>query len=288
MTRSGHLWDHVSPGGWNRPPWRAVLPAMNGHISLSVRTLLIGLVVALALVVAYLLGGSGGTAPAAADEQPAAADEQPRRLTMTGKGEASAVPDQLSFDLAVNITRPELPDALDAANTTMARLLKALTPYGVEKDDVQTTGLSMTPVYEYHPYDPPTLTGYRVSERASVLVDELRNGGGAVSAAVAAGGNAVRVGDLRLLVGDADAVLEQARTTAVEEARAKADQYAAASDQDLGAVVTIREVKAEPLPSPVVETAAGRVAGDYALSKVPIRAGRDEATVTVEIVWELA
>ena len=38
---------------------------------------------------------------------------------------------------------------------------------GVARKDVQTTGLSMSPVYDYHPYDPPTLTGYRVSQRAS-------------------------------------------------------------------------------------------------------------------------
>ena len=49
----------------------------------------------------------------------------------------------------------------------------------------------------------------------------------AVAAAVEAGGNGVRVRDIRLEVGDPDAVLEKARDAAVEAATAKAEQYAA-------------------------------------------------------------
>ena len=263
---------------------------MNGDITLSVRTFVIGLLVLVALVVAYLLGSSGGgsTANAApSDEDPPGSTESPARvLTTTGKGEAGAVPDQLSFSLAVHLTRPELDAALDAANRSMARVLSSLKEHGVEKGDVQTTGLSMDPVYDYPNYGPPVLRGYRVSERASVLVDELEQGGAAVTAAVAAGGNDVRVDNLKLLVGDTDAVMEQARDAAVEEARTKAQQYAEASGETLGDVVTISEVRAEPLPSPVAAYGSYRnLSLDSAA--VPIRAGRDEASVTVKIVWHL-
>ena len=58
-------------------------------------------------------------------------------------------------------------------------------------------------------------------------VRELAKGGTAVAAAVETGGNGVRVRDIRLEIGDPDAVLEQARDAAVEEATAKAEQYAA-------------------------------------------------------------
>jgi uncharacterized protein YggE len=151
---------------------------------------------------------------------------------------------------------------------------------------VQTTGLSMDPVYDYPSDSAPVLRGYRVSERARVLVDDLKQGGGAVSAAVAAGGNDVRVDDLKLLVGDTDEVLERARDAAVAEARTKADQYAEASGEELGDVVTISEVRTRPLPTPVEGYGAlARVTKD--LAAVPIRAGRDEASVTVRIVWDL-
>jgi uncharacterized protein YggE len=148
----------------------------------------------------------------------------------------------------------------------------------------------MTPVYQYHDYSPPTITGYRVSERASVLVKELKQGGKAVSAVVEAGGNSVQVSNIRLLVGDTDAVMAKAREAAVAEARDKAKQYADASGQTLGDVVTLREVHTRALPTRTVEFGAAKAFHgllDSAAGTVPIRAGRDEGSVTVQVVWEL-
>jgi uncharacterized protein YggE len=260
---------------------------MNGNVTISLRSILLAALVLLALVVAYLLGGSGGTgAPAQAADGSGGSGER-RLLTMTGTGHASAVPDELSFGLAVAVTRPDLDAALDAANHTMTRVLGSLEQYDVAKSDVQTTGLSMNPVYDYHQYAPPTIRGYRVAERATVLVRELRDGGAAVSSAVAAGGNNVRVDDIRLLVGDTGAVLAKARDAAVAEATAKAGQYAEAAGQDLGDVVTLREVRSRPLPTPTAQYDAIGRAADMALSSVPVRAGRDRTSVTVQVVWEL-
>lgn len=262
---------------------------MNGNVTVSVRTLLLAALVALALVVAYLLGSGGGGTPAQAADDPAptAAPERARVLTMTGTGDATAVPDELSFDLGVTLTRPDLGSALDAASTSMARVLAALREYDVAKVDVQTTGLSMSPVYDYHPYDPPTITGYRVTQRATVLVRDLAQGGAAVSGAVAAGGDAVRVSDLRLLVGDTEAVTGRARDAAVAEARAKAEQYAEASGQRLGDVLTLREVHTTPLPTAPYAQLARETTADSALAAVPVRAGKQRTAVTVRMVWAL-
>jgi len=262
---------------------------MNGNVTVSVRGILLAALAALALLVAYLLGGAGGDgAPAqAADDQTDQA--QPRQLTMTGKGDASAVPDELSFAVGVTQTRTDLGAAMDAASASMEQVLAALADHGVARSDVQTTGLSMTPVYDYHPYDPPTITGYRVTQRASVLVDDLREGGKAVAAAVSAGGNAARVSGLRLLVGDPEAATARARDAAVAEAKAKAEQYAEASGQSLGEVQTIREVHVKPLPTPTQGVSAVRgELYDSAAAAVPIRAGKQRTTVTVRIVWELS
>ena len=131
---------------------------------------------------------------------------------------------------------------MTASSATMRRVLAELGVHGVERADVQTTGLSMHPEYEYHAYAPPTLVGYRVTQRASVKVDELAKGGPAIAAAIEVGGNGVRVSGIRLGVGDPDALLKKARDAAVESATAKAEQYAAATGQALGDVVSIREV----------------------------------------------
>jgi uncharacterized protein YggE len=255
---------------------------MNRSITLSTKGVLVAAVAALALVVAYLLGNAGGTAQAA-PESTATDTGHPRTLVMTGTGKSIGVPDQLTFSLSVGLTRGDLKTALADATATTNRVLAALTHTGVRRADVQTTGLSMNAVYAYHSYGPPTLVGYHVSQRAQVLVRDLARGGRAVSAAVAAGGNDVRVGGIGLRIGDQDALLAQARKAAVAQASAKAKEYAAATGQTLGQVQSLRETHAPATvarPLPVYARAADLAAA------LPIRAGRDKLAVTVRIVWQ--
>jgi uncharacterized protein YggE len=246
-----------------------------------VRGLLVTGVVLLALAVAYLVGagsGPGTPAVAAADPEPAA---DPGALVMTGTGSVAVVPDQVSFTVAVAATRPGLDAALDAANGSMDRALARLRAYGVTGRRVQTTGLAMDPVYDYPRYGSPVLRGYRVGQTVRATVPDLRKAGAAITAVVEGGGNAVRVRGIRLEVGDRSAALEEARDAAVAEATAKAEQYAAAAGQDLGAVLSLREVRAST-PRPAYPVNAEY---DRALKAVPLRAGTDRQRVTVRLEW---
>jgi uncharacterized protein YggE len=264
---------------------------MGRTLTVSVRGLLTTAVVLLGLASAYLVGAAGGEgSPARAATPSVTTQERPRMLTMGGTGEATAVPDQLGFRLEVTLLRADLETALDDANAKTQRVLAALGRLGVRRSDVQTTGLSMYPVYDYHSSGPPTLRGYRVSQRASVLVRDLRSGGRVVSAAVATGGNDVRVSDLRLTVGDADAVLAEARAAAVREARTKAEQYAAAAGLQLGDVVTLHEVGPRARPSLERGLQLDSLKGYASQSAdlpMPVRAGQDTSKVSVQVVWQL-
>jgi uncharacterized protein YggE len=255
---------------------------MNRSVTLSAKGVLVALVAALALLVAYLLG-NGGSSAQAAPQTVAAAAGQPRTLVTTGTGRTVGVPDELTFSLSVGLVRPDLNTALADANATMRRVLDALDRLGVRTSDVQTTGLSMNAVYDYHSYGPPTLRGYRVGQHAQVLVRDLSTGGQAVSAAVRAGGNDVRVGDIGLRFADTDALLARSRDAAVAEATAKAQQYAAAAGQTLGPVLTLREVHATPVSPQTLHFE--RSALDAASGALPIRAGKDKLAVTVRIEW---
>jgi uncharacterized protein YggE len=255
---------------------------MNRSVTVSTKALLTVLVVVLAVAVAYLLGNDGGSAHAAStsttDQSP------PGTIVMTGTGSTTGIPDELAFTVSVGVLRGDLQTALADSNATMRRVLGALTHVGVRRSDVQTTGLHMNAVYTYHSDGSRTLQGYRVGESAQVLVRDLARGGQAVSAAVAAGGNDVRVGSLALRVGNTGTLLAHSRSAAVRDATDKAKEYAAATGQSLGRVVSVREVHTSaPPPQPLqFQRAAGLDAA------VPIRAGRDKLGVTVRIVWELS
>ena len=262
---------------------------MDKSVTVSVRGLLLGALAVLALVVAYLLGEAGGTPTATAAEQVPPVDER-RSLTMTGTGETGVVPDQVAFDVTVKVTRDDLTAAMDAANGELSRVLGALEEQGVTKGNVETTGLDMNPVYAYPDDAPPVLTGYRVSESVAVLVKELDRAGDAISAVVATGGNEVRVGDIRLRVGDPEAALAEAREKAIDDATEKAQEYAAATGQDLGPVIRLAEIDPESIQSQVRDhrLALGAFDAVRSVAALPIRTGRSELGVRVEVIWELA
>jgi uncharacterized protein len=256
---------------------------MNRSVTVSAKGMLVALVAALALLVAYLLGNGGGTAQAAPPQPPVAG--QARTLVMSGTGHTVGVPDELSFSFSVGLVRSDLKTAFADTNTTMNRVLAALARSGVQRADVQTTGLSMNAVYDYHSYGPPTLRGYHVSQRAEVLVRDLTHGGKAVSAAVSAGGNDVRVGQIGLRIADPEGLLAKSRAAAVKEATAKAQEYAEATGQTLGSVLSLREVHAS---SPVVRMQRFPAMTSLDRGALPIRAGKDKLAVTVRIVWSFA
>jgi len=264
-------------------------PTRPSTVTVNVRSLVLVVVVSAALVVAYVLGvGSGGSAVAAQPSSPAAApptaDDVPS-IQMTGAGSATAVPDQLTFQVGVSTTATDVSTALDSANATTREVLAAVGEQGVDPADVQTTGLNIRATYDYGDDGPPVITGYAVSQDLSVLVRSLPDAGATISAAAEAGGNAIRLHGIRLQVADEDAVLRQARAAAVADAQAKAQQYAAASGAALGEVLSVREVSGGGgvRTRGIVEAAAAD-----AISRVPIRAGRADLEVRVAVVWSLA
>ncbi|MPZ97156.1 MAG: DUF541 domain-containing protein [Propionibacteriales bacterium] len=257
---------------------------MDAKITLNVRSLLLVIMVALAVLAAYTVGTGAGRAPAAT----AAEEKTPevRTIAMTASGEATAVPDELSFSVSVRARAGDVSTALDRANSTTRRIIKALRKHGVAEKDVQTTGLSIHPVRTRKGKGQPVITRYAVAQDQDVLVRSLADAGKAVSATVDAGGNAVRVHGLTLKVGNTDELLNEARDQAVAAATEKAEQYAAATGRSLGDVTQIREVGAKPRPN-AYEEELSYLDGAKA-SSVPISAGSEQLRVTVSVVWDLA
>ena len=259
---------------------------MSSVLTVSVRSVVITVGVLVAVIMAYLIGSAGGGAEVTPAASPTAGSSEVREIAMRGSGEATGVPDQLSFKFSVNTEAADISTALNEADARMRRVLRALNKEGVGRKDVQTAGLDIRPVYDYSSDGPAVITGYAVSEDAGVLVRSLGDAGTTIAAAVSAGGNAVRLHGLSLKIGDEDALMRQARDAAVAEATAKAQQYAKATGESLGHVISIKEVSAaRPGPIPMY----ARTAMDsVSLGKVPIKAGSSDLRVTISVQWSLA
>jgi uncharacterized protein YggE len=256
---------------------------MPSTVTVSLRSVALAVAMAVAVLGAHMVGGaqSGTSIAAAADDTATGA---PATIVMNGTGEATGVPDQLTFELAVSRTAGDVSAALHASSSTTRHVFQAVQQSGVARRDIQTTGLSVKPVYSYPNNGAAVISGYNVTQSMSVLVRSLPDAGKTMTAAVKAGGNASRLHDVRLQISDEAALQQRARADAIDQAKLKAEQYAAAAGRDLGEVTSVREVHASSTIAPTVLRAAAADVG----GSVPIRAGSSDLRVTVKVVWAFA
>jgi uncharacterized protein len=243
------------------------------------------------LIGAFILGtGQGGASPAtgsgahpgaaAGAALTAATAPAPggTRITVTGTGNVSGVPDQLSLSMGVQTSAASVATALRQANSAVRAVTSALGRTGVSAPDIQTSGLSIYPSYSGNSGVP---SGYQVSEQLTVTLRRLSVAGSQISAAAWAGGNATVIDGVSLNLSDTSTLLATARARAVADAKAKAAAYAHALGRPLGAVVSMSEVPPAQPFEPVPVAAVPRA------SSVPVHPGTQQLSVTVTVVFAL-
>ena len=102
-----------------------------------------------------------------------------------------------------------------------------------------------------------TVTGYLASSTLTVRIRELSASSQILAAAVAAGGDAVRLNGLSLGFADPAAVEARAREAAWQDARTTAAHYAALAGAGLGRVLSLTQQHRLPGADPGGEDAAG-------------------------------
>jgi uncharacterized protein len=244
-------------------------------ITPGVRAAGIGVAAAALLVGAFSLGaGRGGSAGASAATLTAA--QRTGRITVTGNGTVTGVPNQLNLSLTVQVNSYSVSSALSQANQTTRAVTAALTRRGVARRDIQTSDLNISPNYQGNS---PVPTSYAVSESLTATLSNLGAAGGQINAAVRAGGNAVSVNDVSLNMTDTGKLMAAARARAVADARAQASQYAAALGEPLGAVISVTPVQQAVTPQFYA------AAGAKASASVPISPGTQQLTVSITVVY---
>lgn len=231
-----------------------------------------------------------GMPAALAGASASAADEtKPREavIMVSGEGESALAPDMAVLNLAVVKQAKTAREALDENNKAMAGVLAALKKGGIADKDLQTSGFSVQPQYNYPQNNdgqpkPPELIGYQVSNGLTVRVRDLGELGGIIDQAVTLGIN--QGGDIQFTNDKPDAALEAARKDAVATAIKKAKTLAEAAGVKLGRIIEISENSVRPLPQPVYRAAMMKEASDAA---VPVQGGENAYNVTVNVTFAL-
>jgi uncharacterized protein len=249
-------------------------------ISPAYRAAATGVVSAALLVGAFSLGaGRGGGSEQAAAATTAAltsSSSTSGRITVTGTGTVTGVPNQLILSMSVQVNSYSVTSALSQSDQIVRSVTAALRVRGVQRSDIQTSDLQIQPNYGNNSQVP---TSYGVSESLTVTLNQLSQAGAQINAAVRAGGNAVTVSDVTLNLSSTGTLMAAARTRAVANAKAQAQQFASAMGEQLGPVISITPLQQETTP---VES------GDLAASKaaaVPISPGTQQLSVSITVVY---
>src|SRR5215469_14151115 len=257
----------AEPGGPAPRPNGSSTPRSRSHvmaISTSPRYLAAatGVATAALLIGAFTVGTheGGGASPGtpAANAATLAASQSAGRITVTGTGTVTGVPNQLVVSMTVSATSYGVTSALDQANATVRKVTTTLRDRGVARADIQTSDLNVSPNYN----SSGVVTSYGVTESLTATLNQLKHAGAQIGAAVRAGGNAVSVDNVALNLTSTGPLMAAARAKAVDNARAQAEQFARALGEPLGPVISVTPVQQQqPGPLPLdFASAAGKSA----------------------------
>ncbi len=223
-------------------------------------------------------------------------------ITITGTGDAYAVPDVATFSFSVTQNAKIVSDAQAAATTKINSALKTVRDSGVADKDIQTTNYSINPHYEYQNAVCPTiaqangmptycpsgksvLTGYDVSETITVKIHDLDKAG-----TLFASIGTLQVDNLNGLnfsVENPDVIKAQARALAIADAKTKADTLASQLGVHLVRIVNFSEDNGS-YASPIMYAQTDAVsASGKAIVAPEISAGQQKVTSNVSVTYEI-
>ncbi|MFL6157582.1 MAG: SIMPL domain-containing protein [Marmoricola sp.] len=232
----------------------------------------------LALAVVFLIGLRINP-----DQDPSA-----RGVVTSGKGTATAKPDQLKFTVRVRNTAAATATAMARTNANVKAVLAALKKAGVAEKDITTTSISVEPTYSYK-NDVEKITGYSSAQSLRVTVRDLDSAGGVISTATSAAGSAVSVDNVVMSISNKADLIAQARTKAVKSSKKAAEALAEAAGRDIGDLVYVAEATTNDTPAyPTAGFAADNAAGSATSASVPISSGQQKVSVTVQVRWSLS
>ncbi|MEZ8099642.1 oxidative stress defense protein [Vibrio bivalvicida] len=155
-------------------------------------------------------------------------------LSTTGYGEVIAKPDMAQFSVKVVESTMTAEQAKQSVDKVVRTFLDALNEEGVEKQDVTSSNLYITPQYHYPKDGKPELVGYRASRSITVTVEDLSDLNQYLDLALSSGIN--QVDNIQLKVKDQAKYQQQARMAAIKDANSKALSLAEGFGKDLNGV----------------------------------------------------
>ena len=143
-------------------------------------------------------------------------------VSFTGEGKVSAKPDIAVISASIVTQNADSKIAQNENSTKSEKVTTFLKTQNIDDKDVKTSGYNIYPQQKYPLYGgQPTITGYQVTQSFEIKVRDLTKVGAILSGLVTAGAN--QVNNTGLQIENPEALKDQARQKAIDDAKQKAD-----------------------------------------------------------------
>ena len=233
--------------------------------------------IARTMLAALLLAAAVPAAAQPAEPQPISGT----RLDVVATGEVTRVPDIVRVNAGVVTQAASATEAIRQNAARMEAVRAALRAAGIADRDIQTSTLNLNPNYRYAENQPPQLVGYQATNEVNVRFRDIAKTGAILDALVAQGAN--QINGPTLGIDRPEAALDEARTAAIAQARARAELYARSLGMRVVRVLSVSETGAIAMPPPR-PMARGMVANEAVTQIDP---GEQTLSVALTVSFEL-
>ncbi|MEJ8756783.1 SIMPL domain-containing protein [Pontibacter sp. H259] len=195
----------------------------------------------------------------------------PPLVNVTGIGEVRVQPDQVMLQMGVEVREKTLEQARKQVDSKAAAIISYLKKHGVNEKDIQTSYMSVYPIYNSGEYGKAAPDFYTAQKTMTLLVRKLNKFDDLMSGLYGAGVN--RVEGVQFKVSDIEKYKAEARKKAVSDAKQKATALTTELGAKVGRVYAINESTNGGRPIPMYAEGAMMKTMDSAGADGPSIAG---------------
>lgn len=207
-------------------------------------------------------------------------------VSLSVNEEVRSAPDMATVSTGVQTRAMTAQEAMRLNAQQMNRLIEAVLKAGIERKDVQTSGINLNPQYDYSNREgqtQPRFLGYEASNQVTVMVRRIDDVGTVIDRMVTAG--ATNVNGPSFGIADNAPLLRQAREKAIRTAAERAQFYAQQTGYRSARLLSISETGDFRPPMPMMMMAAERAAP--MMDKTRVEPGEMATGVTLSFQYML-
>lgn len=166
-------------------------------------------------------------------------DKGERTIMVSGRAEIEVQPDMATFSLSVTERADTTKEAQESVNIKISKVIDILmSEYNIDRNDIKTTYMNISPEYSWQD-GKQNLVGQKANQSVEITIRDISILSAIFDSITRVSG--ISISNISLDSTQRESYLSQARKEAVENARERANDYAASQGLKSGDVINITE-----------------------------------------------